>query len=74
LIGAAVFVSALCGALLRDIPDPLVGSLFASGAGGIFYLTVTQLIPEAEGAQYQQSAALAIALGFIAIMVLTRLL
>jgi len=74
LIGAAVFVSALCGALLRDIPQPVIGALFALGAGGIFYLTVTQLIPQAEEQQYQQSAALAIALGFVVILVLTRLL
>ena len=74
LIGGAVFVSALCGALLRDISDAIVGSLFALGAGGLFYLTVTQLIPEAEDAQYQQSAALAIAAGFLVILVLTRLL
>jgi zinc transporter, ZIP family len=74
LIDAAVFISALCGALLRDTPQPVIGALFALGAGGIFYLTVTQLIPQAEDQQYQQSAALAIALGFIVILVLTRLL
>jgi ZIP family zinc transporter len=74
LIGAAVFVSALGGVLLRDIPQPFVGSLFALGAGGMFYLTVTQLIPEAEEEQYQQSAALALALGFLVILLLARLL
>jgi zinc transporter, ZIP family len=74
LIGGAVFVSALCGALLRDIPQQVIGALFALGAGGIFYLTVTQLIPQAEEQQYQQSAALAIALGFVVILMLTRLL
>jgi zinc transporter ZupT len=40
------------------------------GAGGMFYLCVTELVPEAESRQYQQSSALAAAAGFVAIMLL----
>lgn len=74
LIGAAVFVSALCGVLLGPVPGSIVGLLFTIGAGGMFYLTVTELVPQAEDDQYQQSAALAMAAGFLTILVLTRLL
>jgi ZIP family zinc transporter len=72
LIGAAVLGSALAGwLLLRGLPEPLLGLLFAVGAGGMFYLTVTDLVPEAEEHQYQQSAAIAMALGFMAIFALS---
>ena len=33
---------------LRDVPGPLVGGILAFGAGGLFYLTLTKLIPEGE--------------------------
>lgn len=39
----------------------------------MFYLTVTDLLPEAEQRHYQQSAALAMATGFMTIFVLGRL-
>jgi zinc transporter, ZIP family len=74
LIGGAVFVSALGGVLLGPVPGSVVGLLFTIGAGGMFYLTVTELVPQAEDDQYQQSAALAMAAGFLIILVLTRLL
>jgi ZIP family zinc transporter len=37
----------------------------------MFYLTITDLIPRAEERQYQQSAALAVAVGFLTIQVLS---
>jgi ZIP family zinc transporter len=70
LIGVSVFASAMVGwFFLRDLSDPVLGFLFAVGAGGMFYLTVTDLLPEAEERHYQQSAALAVAVGFIAIFI-----
>jgi zinc transporter, ZIP family len=71
LIGVSVFTSALAGwFFLRGLPQPVLGFLFAVGGGGMFYLTVTDLLPEAEERQYQQSAALAVGAGFMAIFVL----
>ncbi len=75
LIGVSLFSSALLGwFLLRDIPEGVQGLLFAIGAGGMFYLTITDLVPEAESHQYQQSAALAVGAGFLLIMVLSELM
>ena len=39
----------------------------------MFYLTVTDLVPEAEERHYQQSAAVAIGAGFMAIFALSHL-
>ncbi|MEX2599100.1 MAG: ZIP family metal transporter [Dehalococcoidia bacterium] len=73
LIGASVFLSALAGwFLFRGMPEEVLGFLFAFGAGGMLYLTVTDLIPEAERRHYQQSAAIALALGFLVVLVLTE--
>ncbi len=70
LIGVALFGSALAGwFFLRGLPEPLLGFLFALGGGGMFYLVVTDLLPEAEQRQYQQSSALAMAAGFTAIFI-----
>lgn len=75
LIGASLFVSTMLGwFLLRDIPEGVQGFLFAMGAGGMFYLTITDLLPEAEAHQFQQSAALATGAGFLLIMVLSQLM
>ncbi len=75
LIGVSLFASAMLGwFLLRDIPEGVQGLLFAIGAGGMFYLTITDLVPEAESHQYQQSAALAVGAGFLMIMVLSELM
>jgi len=57
--------------LLRGLPETVLGFLFAAGGGGMFYLTATDLIPNAEEWQYQQSAALAMAVGFMVIFVLS---
>ena len=45
----------------------------AIGAGGMFYLTITKLLPEAEERQYQQSAGLATTAGFLLIFALAKL-
>jgi ZIP family zinc transporter len=71
LIGVSLLSSALAGYfLLRSLPESVLGFLFAAGGGGMFYLTVTDLVPDAEERQYQQSGALAIGAGFITIFVL----
>jgi ZIP family zinc transporter len=74
LMGAALFGAAMAGwFLLRGLPDGLLGFLLAVGAGGMFYLTVTDLIPEAETHHYLQSAAIAGAIGFLVMLVLSEL-
>jgi zinc transporter, ZIP family len=71
LIGVSLFSSALAGwFFLRGLPQPVLGFLFAAGGGGMFYLTVTDLLPEAEERHYQQSAALAVGAGFMTLFVL----
>lgn len=71
LIGVALFGSALAGwFFLRGLSGTALGFLFAAGGGGMFYLTVTDLIPEAEERHYQQSAAIAMAVGFMMTFVL----
>lgn len=75
LIGVALFGSAMAGwFFLRGLPDPVLGVLFGVGAGGMFYLTITDLIPQADRHQYQQSAALAMGIGFLAIFILSQFL
>jgi ZIP family zinc transporter len=70
--GVAVFLSAWLGWLaFAGLPDPVLATLLAIGAGCLFYLTVTDFIPEAEERQYQQSAALAAAVGFVAMYALS---
>jgi ZIP family zinc transporter len=71
-IGVSVFVSALLGWLLfRGLGDDVLAFLFATGAGAMFYLTITDLVPQAEARQYQESSAIANALGFVLILVLS---
>jgi ZIP family zinc transporter len=75
LIGISLFGSALAGwFLLRGLPEPVLGCLFAVGAGGMLYLTVSDLVPQAEERHYQQSAAIAIGAGFLAVFVLAQFL
>jgi ZIP family zinc transporter len=70
--GVAVFFSAIAGwAALRGMSDQALAALLSIGAGSLFYLTVTDFIPEAEERQYQQSAAVAAAAGFVAIYALS---
>ena len=74
LIGVSLFGSAIVGWFaLRGLSQAVLGTLIAAGAGGMFYLTVTDLLPEAEERHYQQSAALAIAAGFMTILALGHL-
>jgi ZIP family zinc transporter len=75
LIGASLLASAMLGwFVLKGLPEAVLGVLLAMGAGGMFYLTVTDLVPEAEAHQFQQSAALAIGAGFLAVMILSELM
>jgi ZIP family zinc transporter len=53
------------------MPKPMLGFLFAAGGGGMFYLTVTDLVPQAEERHYQQSAAISVGLGFMTIFILS---
>jgi ZIP family zinc transporter len=72
LIGVSLFGSALVGwYLLRDMSPSTLGFLFSAGGGGMFYLTITDLIPEAEERHFQQSGGLAAGAGFIIILVLS---
>ncbi|MBM3597449.1 MAG: ZIP family metal transporter [Alphaproteobacteria bacterium] len=72
LIGAAVFCSTLVGTLLlRGLHPPILGFLFGIGAGGLFYLTVVDLVPEAAQRQYQQLSAVAMGVGFLAMFALS---
>ena len=74
LIGLSLFGSALVGwFLLRGLPQDVLAALLASGAGGMFYLTVTELVPEAESHHFNQSAAIATAAGFLLIFALSNL-
>jgi zinc transporter, ZIP family len=74
LIGISLFASAVLGwLLLRDLSTTMMGVLIAAGAGGMFYLTITDLVPEAESHHYNQSAAIATAAGFLLIFALSRL-
>lgn len=73
-IGAALFVSSVAGWLVfRGLPQSILGFLFAVGGGGMFYLTITDLVPPAEQWHYQQSAAVACAVGFLIIYLLSQL-
>lgn len=74
LIGLSLFSSAMVGwLLLRNMPEVLLGFLLSIGAGGMFYLTVTDLIPAADDHQYLQSSAIAIGAGFLVVLVLSEL-
>jgi ZIP family zinc transporter len=74
LIGAALFLSAMAGwFLLRNVSEGTLGLLVAAGAGAMFYLTMTELVPEAESHQFQQSSAIAAAAGLLVIFTLSNL-
>jgi zinc transporter, ZIP family len=55
------------------LSDGVLGFLLAAGAGGMFYLTVTDLIPEAEEHQYQESSEIAVAAGFLTVFVFSAM-
>ena len=75
LIGVSLFVPAMAGwFFLHGLSGGPLGFLLATGAGGMFYLTVTDLVPEAEWHHYQQSSAIAIAAGFLTILVFSEMM
>jgi zinc transporter, ZIP family len=74
LIGFSLFVAAVAGwFLLRGLSQTVIGSLLAAGTGGMFYLAITDLVPEAEAHHFQQSSALANAAGFLLMMTLAQM-
>jgi ZIP family zinc transporter len=75
LIGVTLVTSAMIGWFaLRGLSQGVLGFLLAVGAGGMLYLTVTDLIPEAEDHSYQESGAISLAAGFLAIFILSTLM
>lgn len=74
LIGASLFGSAMAGwFFLRHLSPQALGLLLSSGAGAMFYLTMTELVPEAESHQFQQSSAIAAGAGLLVIFTLSTL-
>jgi ZIP family zinc transporter len=72
-VGVTTVAAALAGwFVLRSMPPAVHAAVFAAGGGGMLYLTVTELVPEAEAEQYQQSSAVATALGFLVILILSE--
>jgi ZIP family zinc transporter len=75
VIGASVLVSALAGWLfLHRLPQPVLGVLLSAGAGRMFYLTMTDLVPEAEERQDQQLPAITMGIGFMIVFAISRFL
>ena len=75
LIAGAVLASTLAGwFFLQGMAPGALGFLFAAGGGGMFYLTISDLVPEAEERHYQQSAAISTGVGFLTIFVLSSFL
>jgi ZIP family zinc transporter len=73
VIGLALFISAMAGwFLFRNLSEQTLGVLLAAGAGAMFYLTMTELVPEAESHQFQQSSAIAAAAGLLVIFTLSN--
>lgn len=69
LFGAAV----IAWFLLRDLPIVVHGGLVAGAAGGLLYLTLADLLPQAQQRHYQQSAAVAGAAGFALVLIVATL-
>lgn len=72
LLGAFAFEMLPQAMDAASLPATL-GLLLAAGAGAMFYLSVTELVPQAESHQYQQSSAIAMGLGLLAIFTLSSL-
>ncbi len=73
-VGLSLFISAtFAWLLLRDVGSDVQGVLVAAAAGGLLYLTLTDLLPEAQQRQFQQSAALAASAAFALILVVSTL-
>lgn len=74
IIGLALFVPAVVAWLvLRDLAGPVHGLLVAGGGGAMMYLTLSDLLPEGQTRQYQQSAALAAGTALMVILVVSTL-
>jgi zinc transporter, ZIP family len=74
VVGLALFVSAAASwFLLRDLPAEVTGGLVAAAAGAMLYLVLSDLLPEGQERQFQQSSVLAAGLAFAAILVLSTL-
>ena len=72
-IGVSLFASAMAGwFLLQGVPLEVLAFLLALGGGAMFYLTVTDLLPNAEQHQYQQSSAWAALAGFLIAFILSQ--
>jgi ZIP family zinc transporter len=74
LIGLALFIPAVVAWLvLREIPTELHGVLVAAGGGAMLYLTLSDLLPEGQERQYQQSSALAAGTAVAMVLVVSTL-
>src|SRR5690606_25426811 len=51
--------------VLRDASPEVLAFVFATAAGGMFYIAITDLVPIAQARHYQQSAGLATVGGFM---------
>lgn len=73
LIGLSLILSALAGYfVLSQLPPFWQGALTAVGAGAMFYLATTGLVPESESHQFEKSSGLSSCACFIAIIVVTQ--
>lgn len=73
-IGVTTVAATLAGwFVLRHLSPAVHAAVFAAGGGGMLYLTVTELVPEADREHYQQSSAVATALGFLVMMILAEI-
>lgn len=73
-VAGALFISSIVGwALLGDLPEPVLGTLVAGGAGAMLYLTLGNLLPEGQARQFEQSTAVAAGLAFLVMLVLGAL-
>lgn len=74
IIGLALFVPAVLGWLLiRDLTAEVQGVLVAAGGGAMVYLTLSDLLPEAQERHYQQSAAVAAGAALILVLVFSTM-
>jgi zinc transporter, ZIP family len=74
IMASAMFISALVGGfILNDMSSNVLAMMFAFAAGGMFYITITELVPTSAKYHFQQSSALATAVGFLVILVLARI-
>jgi zinc transporter, ZIP family len=65
-------VTVLAGGISAE--ELIEGLSIGVGGGGMLYLTISDLIPDAEERHYQQSSALALASGFILVFILSQFL